>query len=203
MAAPPPTGFPFIFTDESGVVENEPSQPFYGIGMLKLSDAGRWSDATNRIIDRYVSGVEFRAASERQRGIAQGQPVAPKVQLPRSAYELKFSQVKASTRPHYEELVDYFTGQGDGYFCAFVIDKRTPGIHPIRACGSPWNALIKYSLTLLRNNISSQERAIIVSDNYQKPRASPFYFEREIVSGLRTKAANAVMMDSSASGLPS
>lgn len=200
--APPVGGaYPFIFTDESGVVANERSQPFYGIGMLKLTDAGRWADATNRILDHYVSGVENRSYAERQRRIAAGEAVPPKVQLPRSAYELKFAEIKSSTRPQYEELVDFFTAQGDGYFCALVIDKRAPGVNPIAACGTPWDALIKYSITLLKNNIGNRERAIVISDNYQKPKNHPDFFERELVAGLGSRAANAVMMDSAASPL--
>jgi hypothetical protein len=202
LSAPPVGGAnPFIFTDESGVVKNEPSQPFYGIGMLKIADAGRWADATNRILDRHVSGVELRAEKERQRRLARGEVLPPKIQLPRSAYELKFAEIKSSTRPQYDELIDFYTTQADGYFCALIIDKRAKGVDPIAACGSPWDALIKYSITLLRTNIGARERAIIVSDNYQKPKGHPQFFERELVAGLGARAANAVMMDSAASPL--
>jgi len=202
MSATPPSGaYPFIFTDESGVVSNEPSQPFYGIGMIKLSDAGRWGDALNRILDHYVSAVELRALRSRQARLAAHEPVPPRIQLPRSAYELKFSEIKSTTRRHYEELIDFFTAQPDGYFCAFVIDKRVQGVNPIAVCGTPWDALITYSITLLKNNIGSAELATIISDNYQKPKAHPYFFERQILAGLGRRASNAVMMDSAASCL--
>ena len=169
--------------------------------MLKVADAGRWADATNRILDRYVSGVELRSENERQRRAAKGDVLPPKVQLPRSAYELKFAEIKSSTRPQYEELVDFFTTQADGYFCALIIDKRVKGVNPIAACGSPWDALIKYSITLLRTNVGVRERAIVISDNYQKPKDHAQFFEREVVAGLKSKIANVVMMDSAASPL--
>jgi len=198
--APPVTGgFPFIFSDESGVVESSATEPFYGIGMLKLSDAGRWSDDLNLVLDRLVSNLQLRAESKRQSLIAAGIPVPPKLKLPRSAYEFKFAKMTKPTRPFYEELVNYFIAQPDGYFCALVIDKTKPGVDPIGACGSSWDALITYSITLLRNNISNSERAIIIADNYQKPRAHPHYFERQLFRGLGAKAANVTMMDSSAS----
>jgi hypothetical protein len=200
--APPVTGsFPFIFSDESGVVVNDPSQPFYGIGMLKLSDAGRWSDALNRILDQYVSGVELRASTARNASILAGKPVPPKIQLPRSAYELKFAEIKSTTRPHYEQLIDYFTTQPDGYFCAFIVDKRMPGVNPIAVCGSPWDALITYSITMLKRNVTASEEAIVIADNYQKPKAHPYFFERQVVSALKGRVANAVMMDSASSVL--
>jgi len=200
--APPVTGaFPFIFTDESGVVTNSVTEPFYGIGMLKLTDAGRWADDLNLILDRFVSGLQLRAQQERERRVAAGGPALPRVSTPRSAYEFKFAEIKIHTKRFYEELIDYFTAQPDGYFCALIIDKRKKGVDPIAACGSTWDALITYSLTLLKNNIGSSEQAIIITDNYQKPRVHPQYFERQIVRGLGARAANAVMMDSASSVL--
>jgi hypothetical protein len=193
--------FPFIFSDESGVVLHDPSQPFYGVGMLKLSDAGRWSDALNRILDRYVSAVEFRATTDRVARIRAGHAVRPKVQLPRSAYELKFSEIKSSTRIHYEEVVDYFTTQTDGYFCALILDKRLPGVDPMAVWGTPWDCLIAYSVMLFRNNIRLPERAIIIADNYQKPKNHPHFYERQVASALGNRVANVAMMDSASSVL--
>ena len=85
-----------------------------------------------------------------------------------------------------------------------MVDKRTPGVDPIAACGSTWDALITYSIVLLRHTIGRQrpgERAIVVADNYQKPRAHPRYFERELVRALRIKGANVAMADSRSSNL--
>jgi hypothetical protein len=168
---PPPVteSFPFIFSDESGVVLHDPSQPFYGLGMLKLSDAGRWSDGLTKILDRYVSAVAFKATNARIRA---GQVAPPKLKLPRSAYELKFSDIKSSTRPHYDELVDYFTMQTDGYFSAMVLDKRLPEVNPMATWGTPWDCLIAYSAILFRSNIRPAERAIVIADNYQKPKTT-------------------------------
>ncbi len=51
----------------------------------------------------------------------------------------------------------------------------------------------------MKQNIRESERATIVADFYQKPRKSPKFFERELVSGLGGKITNCTMMDSSAS----
>ena len=148
--------------------------------MLKLSDAGRWFDGLNLLLDRYI------AATSR-----------PGVRRSRTSYEFHFSKLTTATRPFYEEMVDFFVAQPDGYFCCLVIDKNEPGVDPM-VCGSPWEALIKYSMTLLKSNIKEGERATIISDNYTKPRKSPKYYEREIAAGLGKKVTNALMMESSA-----
>jgi hypothetical protein len=127
--------------------------------------------------------------------------VPPKVQLPRSAYELKFSEIKSSTQKHYEDMIDYFTTQTDGYFCALVLDKRMPGIDPIAIWGTPWDALIAYSVILFRNNVARSERAVVIADNYQKPKRHPHFFERQVVAALGNRAANVAMIDSAASVL--
>ncbi|HEV2738246.1 MAG TPA: DUF3800 domain-containing protein [Candidatus Elarobacter sp.] len=182
-AAPPPSGaFPFIFTDESGVVSTAATQPFYGVGMLKVSDAGRWSDALNLMLDRYVT-TQAKAGSRKAR----------------TAYEFKFSAMTTGSRAFYEALIDYFVQQPDGYFCALVVDKRGTGIAPATAGGSTWDALIAYSMNLIRRNIATGEKAILISDYYQKPRKHPKFYERELISALGGAILNATMMDSGAS----
>jgi|SRR5579884_288583 len=181
-ANPPPSGaYPFIFTDDAGVVVTSPTQPFYGIGMLKMADAGRWMDALNALLDRYIASVSVAG-----------------VKKSRTSYEFHFSGLTTTTRPFYERLIDFFASQPDGYFCALVIDKNMPGVDPIKACGTPWDALIKYSITLLKRNIGTNERAIVISDNYQKPRKSPYYYERSLAYRLGSKVTNVVMIESAA-----
>jgi hypothetical protein len=180
---PPPSGaYPFIFTDESGVVPSSVTQPFYGIGLIKVADVGRWANDLNVLLDRYIATVS-------KAGVAR----------PRSHHEFHFASLTTGTRPFYEQLIDFFVGQPDGFFCALVIDKTQPGVDPIAVCGTPWDALIKYSITVLKQNISPNEKAIVIADNYTKPRRSPYYFERSLVNGLKEKVANVVMVESTAS----
>jgi len=51
----------------------------------------------------------------------------------------------------------------------------------------------------LKTNIGAGERATVISDNYQKPRKSPFYYERALATGLGPKVTNVVMIESAAS----
>jgi hypothetical protein len=179
---PPSAAYPFIFTDESGVVVTSQTQPFYGIGMLKLSDAGRWYDGLNLLLDQFI-------ASQAKAGVRQ----------PRATYEFHFSKLTTATRSFYERLIDFFILQPDGYICSLVIDKNALGENPLTAYGTPWDALIKYSTMLVKRNVGTGEKAIIISDYYQKPRKSAKYYERELVAGLGVRVTNVLMMDSAAS----
>jgi hypothetical protein len=196
--SPPSSEFPFVFTDESGVVWKSPTEPFYGIGMLKVCDAGRWSDELNLRLDRLVSGVQERQKRADDARLLRGDPVPLRPRFKRSHVEFHFSEITTWNRNYYEDLIDFFAAETDGYFSALVVDKTKPGVDPITACGTTWDALIKYSVTLLSKRITDEEKAIVISDNYQKPRKSPQYYERQIITGLRGKAANAVMIESSA-----
>ena len=182
-AAPPPSdAFPFVFTDESGVVTTAATQPFYGVGMLKVADAGRWSDELNLLLDRYVS-------THARQG----------VRVPRNAYEFHFSRLTASSRGFYEQLIDFFVAQRDGYFCALVVDKASRGVDPFADCNGSWDALINFSARLIQSNVAPGERAIVVSDYYQRPRKDATYFERELIARSGGKVVNAAMLDSGAS----
>jgi len=184
LVSPPPSGaFPFIFSDEAGVVYRSATEPFFGIGILKLSDAGRWNYGLNRILDHAVSHLAVAGQTTGRN------------------FEFKFNLIKTTTLALYEELVDYYVAQTDGQFCAFIVDKRQPGVDPIAACGSAWDALIKYAITLMKRYVGPGEHAIVVSDNYQKPKKSPHYFERDIVVGLGNRAGNALMIESKSSML--
>lgn len=174
--------YPFIFTDESGVVATSITQPYYGIGMLKITDVGPWVDELNKLVDFYISTVAKAG-----------------VKRARATYEFHFSNLTSGTRSFYEDLIDFYLKRPEAYFCALIIDKKQPDIDPIAVCGTQWDALITYSNTLLQTNIKDSERAVIISDYYQKPRKSIKYYERELAAKLGSKVANVVMMDSAAS----
>ena len=197
-AKAPPVNIPFIFTDESGVAFKTPTDPFFGIGMLKISDAGRWSDELNKLLDRFVSAVQANQKKADARKLDRGEPVPIRPKFKRSHLEFKFAEMTTFSRQFYEQLVDFYVAQPDGYFSAIVVNKNKEGVEPIAACGTNWKALIKYTVTLLSKRIGENERPIIISDNYQKPGNSPEYYERQVLAGLRSRPLNALMIESSA-----
>lgn len=173
-----------MFSDEAGVPAMSPTEPYFGIGVLKIADAGRWNDDLNHLLDQFVAGMSRHGRSK-----------------PRSHYEFKFKAITGSTRPHYDAMVDYFLRQTDGCFTALIVDKTVPGTNPIKACGSAYEAIIAYTSTVLKNRLDETERAILIADNYQRPRALPKYFEREIIRALGTRVANVTMTESHGSNM--
>jgi hypothetical protein len=186
QAAGPPSGdYPFVFTDEAGVAAFSPTEPYFGVGMLKIADAGPWNDDLNRLLDVFIAQNSGRGR-----------------RTPRGRFELKFSAVTIGTRPLYERFIDYFVGRSDGCFSALVVDKRAAREEFVGKLGGSWGSLIAYSTALLRTALGTDrpdERAIIVADNYQKPKRHARYFERELVRALVPYAANVMMADSCAS----
>ena len=170
--------FPFIFTDESGVVTTSTTQPFYGLGILKVGAAGLWNHELNKILDRAVSAGAIA-------GTKTGRD-----------FEFKFNRINSNNITYYERLIDFFVGQNDAHFCAFVIEKIRPGINPANVYNSSWEALLGYSYTALNRNIATDERAIILSDNYQKPNDATLHYEDYLVARLGSKVANVTMLES-------
>lgn len=173
---------PFVFTDESGVVEGDPNQPFYGIGLLKLTRVGPWNHDLNQILQQAVSA---QAAA----GGGKGKP-----------FEFKFNRLNQPTYAHYEKLIDYFLTQVDGYFNAFVVDKNHPGININRIYPASWDALLGYSYQIINGNVRGTEKVIVISDNYQKPNSATQHYEDYLVHRLGPdKVRNVIMADSRSS----
>jgi hypothetical protein len=172
---------PFIFTDESGVVETDPTQPFFGIGLLKLTRVGRWNHDLNQILDRAISAQAAAGGGKGRR------------------FEFKFNGLHRANYPHYEKLIDYFLAQPDAYFNAFVVNKDEPGVNINRVYPESWDALLGYSYQVVNANIRPGERAIIISDNYQKPNSATQFYEDFMIQRLGDRAHNVMMAESTSS----
>ncbi len=173
---------PFHFTDESGVVATDPTQPFYGIGLLKLTNVGPWNHGLNRILNQAV-------AAEALAGRGIGGP----------RFEFKFNRVNRNNYGYYQSLVDYFLAQPDAYFNAFVVDKHQQGINIQNVYATAWEALLGYSYQVINPNIRGTEQAIVISDYYQKPNAAPEHYEDYLLRRIGPRLLNVTMADSSSS----
>ncbi len=113
----------FMFINESGVLQNDPNQPLFCLGLLKLHDTSRLYRQVKEIRDRLVDS------------------------------EFKFTKVKDSNFHLYVELLNAYLNYKDGYFCAFILDKLRPGMDVKRYFSDTWDAYIGYSKLLVRNNL--------------------------------------------------
>lgn len=121
----------FVFIDESGVLANDPNQPFFGIGLLKIYDTTLLYQKVKNVKDKLISR------------------------------EFKFSNVNRGNLSLYLELLDAYFSYSNCYFCLFVLDKFNPNVQIKQYFSNVWDAYIGYSKLLLRNNIGEDTCCVI------------------------------------------
>jgi hypothetical protein len=168
--------------DESGILGGT-AQRFFCLGFMKLRSCGEFNDAAHRAYDRAVSSVPGAG----------------------SGFEFKFNSVTANSLPYHLELIDAYFAQPEYHFCAFVMDKKRPGVNWQDYFGTVWDAYLSYAKMVIRNNIASDEEVCIIADYLGKPKRSTRYFETEMRDCIGNtgpnpgRVFNACMLDSNAS----
>ncbi len=158
----------FMFIDESGVLQNDPNQPLFCLGLLKLHDTSR--------LYRQVKVIKDRLQHS----------------------ELKFAKVKNSNLHLYIDLLDAYLNYRDGYFSAFILDKRRPGIDVGRYFPNTWDAYIGYSRLLVRNNLGD-DICCVISDYLDRPLYARNFYEDSIRGIDQNNIFNVTMLESHAS----
>ena len=82
-----------------------------------------------------------------------------------------------SSLPFHLELIDAYFAQPEYYFCAFVMDKRRPGIDWQTYFGTVWDAYLSYAKLVVKNNLDSDEEVCVIADYLGKPKRSSRFFE--------------------------
>lgn len=165
--------FPYFgFVDESGVLSNDPTQPFFALGLLLIEDTSEMTVQLNALKGRVIDAY----------------PAAKK--------DFEFKNVTRDYRPYYEELIDIALAHPIKV-CIFILDKTDPKIDVSKHFKTTWDAYIGYSKLLILNNVKSPDSCIVVADQITKPAAHPKWIERELRNLARVN--NAMMLESYAS----
>ena len=149
----------FVFIDESGVLGTG-AQRFFGLGLLKLQDKAPLTEAVH---------TEY----QRVRGALPG-PAS-------CGFEFKFNTVKNAGLPFYLRLIDSYFSMPTSHFCALTPEKHSPRFDGGRSFPTVWDAYIGYSRDLVRRNTDPGESVCVLADYLGKPKASPAYYEREML----------------------
>jgi hypothetical protein len=169
------TSFPnFAFIDESGVLDNDPNQPFFALGLMLIEDTPEMTLELNNL---------------------KGQVLKAFPSL-RKDFEFKFKNVTKGYQPFYENLIDVALSHPIK-ISVFVLDKTDPSIDVSKYFKTTWDAYISYSKLILKNNVKSKDTCIVIADQISKPGNQKKYLERELRS--MTIVHNAMMLDSYAS----
>lgn len=168
------------FIDETGVLQKDPTQRFFGLGLLRLEQTAPLYERLTLLKSNVVSGLT-------------------KLQRP---FEFKFNDINKSTYGFHRELIDLYFSFPDAAFTAFVIDKQSPGFRMEKFYGNIWEAYIGYSRLVVHKNVGPKDRIMVIADYLTKPRASTEYYEIEVARGKgkgRNPVYNACMLESHAS----
>lgn len=174
----------FGFIDETGVLNKDPKQRFFAIGMLKCGDTSTLLEELVLLKNRTMEKLRL---TQEEKGL----PVTVK------DFEFKFSSITKTTANYYRDLISLYLKFPVLQFSALVIDKANPKINIEKYFSSTWDAYISYSKLLVEKNLKGEEQVCVIADFLGKPRVSSKYYEPE----LRTlpKVYNATFLESHAS----
>lgn len=173
----------FAFVDESGVLdESSVAQPFFAVGLLKITDTARITEQLIMGHYDYFSGKR----SERKRMVADLQE-NPKILdamelnllLASTRHiEYKFVNITPTTLERYKKFLD-LAMQHSFHFCALVINKTDP-LFNSTIYKNYWHAYIKYTKLLCERNHGPEERLCVIADYMNRPKDSTVFFENEL-----------------------
>lgn len=168
------------FIDETGVLQKDPAQRFFGLGLLRLNETAALYEQLTLLKSKVVSGLTKL----------------------RDRFEFKFNEVNRTNYGFYRDLLDIYFSFPDAAFTAFVIDKQSPQFQMEKFYGDVWEAYIGYSRLVVHKNIGPKDRIFVMADQITKPRASTKYYEIEVARGKsrgRNPVYNACLLESHAS----
>lgn len=168
----------FGFLDDTGVLEHDPSQRFFGLGLLKLEETAPFYQEVTTLKDRVVSFL-------------------PNLKKP---FEFKFNKINKSNYRFYYDLLEIYFSFPEISTCIFVVDKMNPNFDFSKYFISSWEAYIGYSKLLIKNNLEANDDEIcVIADFHQKPKSSNKYYEPEVRSCNISQIYNVCMIESHAS----
>ncbi|PKP57765.1 hypothetical protein CVT91_09895 [Candidatus Atribacteria bacterium HGW-Atribacteria-1] len=167
----------FGFLDDTGVLEHDPNQRFFGLGLLKLEETAPFYQEVATLKDKVVSFL-------------------PNLKKP---FEFKFNKINKSNYRFYYELLEIYFSFPKINACIFVVDKMGINFDFPKYFISSWEAYIGYSKLLIKNNLGANDEICIIADFHQKPKSSNKYYETEVRSCNMSQIYNVCMIESHAS----
>lgn len=188
----------FGFIDETGVLQADIKQRFFGLGLLKLDDTAEFYNALSKYYHKIISNIEAKRIN-RIRELPSNIEKKDILGLVREnkRFEFKFNKVDDVSLSDYMGLIDLYSQFPNNYFCSLVIDKDDPLFDFRGYFKEAWGAYIGYSKTLVRCNAKDQENIAVIADYVNMPHNSTKYFEREL--NMVTGVYNSCRVESDAS----
>lgn len=140
----------FGFLDDTGVLEHDPNQRFFGLGLLKLKETAPFYQKVATLKDKVV--FFYRILKNHL-----------------SLDLIKLTKV-IIYRLYYDLLEIYFSFPKINA-SIFVVDKMNINFNFPKYFISSWEAYIGYSKLLIKSNLGANDEICIIADFHQKPKS--------------------------------
>jgi hypothetical protein len=171
----------FGFIDETGILQTDPKQRFFGLGLLRLEDTAEFYNLLSKYYHKIISGIEAKRKSKIK---ALPDPISKKIVFDllssNRRFEFKFNRIDEISLSDFMGLIDVYVQFPNNYFCTLVIDKDDPAFDFRAYFPAAWEAYIGYSKTLIKCNLQENENFAVIADYVDMPRRSTKYYEREL-----------------------
>jgi len=136
----------FGFIDETGVLQTDVKQRFFGLGLLKLDDTAEFYNALSKYYYKVISNIE----AKRIKKIKELPDNVKKREIlgllkENKRFEFKFNKLDDISLSDYIGLIDLYSQFPNNYFCSLVIDKDDPLFDFRGYFKEAWSAYIGYS----------------------------------------------------------
>lgn len=169
----------FGFMDETGILTNSKNQPYFALGLLRLSD-------TSKLL-QIITSIKAK-----HKGIFQAECVKNGKNDTFEIGELKFNSLSQNKYlPLYKDVVEACLSYKHFYFSTILIDKNKIPIQE----NNTWNLQLSFAKEHIKQNCKNGKIAII-ADYLNKPKEAP-YFEDEM--NKLEQVFNACMLESNTS----
>jgi len=170
------TDYPyFAFIDESGTLAKDPNQPIFAIGLLLVDDTTRILQELQSIKAQAISGTGSKG----------------------KLFEFKFKGITRGNYKYYQKLLDVALSFPQLRICVFIMDKRNPKIQIDSHFNSTWDAYLSYTKLVIRKNVPTDRKVIVLADYITKPSENPRFFEPEIRALAQVENVTLLESDSS------
>ena len=120
----------FVFIDESGVLQNDPNQPLFAVGLLAIDKTSRLHQALQKVRCQAI------ASCRNARG-----------------FEFKFSSATLNNLAYYKKLIDVALNQHEIKVSVSVLDKTNQPKAGEWYRGSTWESYLAHTIELVRRAV--------------------------------------------------
>lgn len=177
----------FVFIDSSGIIKQD---KFFGVGLLVMRE--NIGDLVNKLSKTYQAAQSIvkinkdTALNQLLKNERKDEVI--KILHKNKRFEMKFDNVRPSTKPYYKRMVDVFFSDRKNRFSAMVIDKEKPGFDA-NLINDTWEAYTGYSTSLVVREVRNlkDDKLCLIIDEITKPHNKPFSLEETFIKKLKFK----------------